>query len=194
MEAVSADGFLFPSYLIGNGSTHIFDWYKHVEAEDREVCWAVSPKGWMDNKIGYDWLTNVYDPIPKAWCPGESRLLILDGHVSHVNYKFLRYCQQNNIVVFCLSLHSTHLLQPPDVGLFSQLQSHYRKTVQDNFLTTNIGINRDLFFPFYKQARALTYTVNNIASAFKKCRIVPFNPRTVLGQLSLPITASRAVA
>ena len=73
LEAVSADGFLFPSYLIGKGSTHIFDWYKHVEAEDREARWAVSPKGWTDNKIGYDRLTNVYDPISKARCSGESR-------------------------------------------------------------------------------------------------------------------------
>ena len=107
---------------------HIFNWYKHVEAEDKEARWAVSPKGWTDSKIGYDWLTNVYDPISKARCPGEYHLLILDGYVSHY-YKFLHYCQQNDITVFCLPPHSTHLLQPLDVGLFSQLQSHYRKAV-----------------------------------------------------------------
>ena len=39
LEAVSADGFPFPSYPIGKGGTHIFDWYKNV---DKEVCWAVS--------------------------------------------------------------------------------------------------------------------------------------------------------
>ena len=118
--------------------------------------------------------------------------MILDGHILHINYKFLRYCQQNDITVFCLPLHSTHLLQPLDVGLFSQLRSHYRKAVEDYFLTTNIGINRDLFFPIDKQARALTYTAANVASAFKKCGIVPFNPRPVLSQLSLPTAASRA--
>ena len=43
--------------------------------------------------IGYDWLINVYSPVSKAWCPGESHLLILDGHVLHTNneYKFLRH-------------------------------------------------------------------------------------------------------
>ena len=121
LEAVSADGFVFPPYLIGKGSTHIFDWYKHVKPEDKEARWAVSPKGWTDSKIGYGWLTNVYDPISKACCPGESRLLTLDGHVSHINYKFLRYYEQNDIIVFCLPPHSTHLLQPLDVGLFSPL-------------------------------------------------------------------------
>ena len=61
LEAVSEGGFL-SSYLIGKGSTHIFDWYKHVEAEDREALWEVSLKGWTDNKIGYDWLSNVSEP------------------------------------------------------------------------------------------------------------------------------------
>ena len=169
-------------YLIGKGSTHIFDWYKHVEEEDKNARWAVSPKGWTDSRIGYDWLTNVYDPISKEHCPEESRLLILDGHVSHINYKFLRYCEQNDIVVFCLPPHSTHLLQPLDVGLFSPLQKHYQNIIEDYFLTTDIGINRDLFFPLYKKARALTYTKHNIEGAFKKCGIVLFNPRTVLAQ------------
>ena len=121
LEAVSADGFLFPSYLIGKGYMHSFDWYKHVEAEDKEARWAVSPKGWTNSKIGYDWLTNIYDPISKARCLGESCLLIPDGYVSHISYKFLRYCQQNDITVFCLPPHSTHLLQPLDIGLFLQL-------------------------------------------------------------------------
>ena len=54
LEAVSVDRFLFPSYLIGKGNTHIFNWYKHLEDEDKEARWAVSPKGWTDSKIGYN--------------------------------------------------------------------------------------------------------------------------------------------
>ena len=88
----------------------------------------------------------------------------------------------------------THLLQPLDFGLFWQLQPHYRKSVEDYSLTTNIGINRVLFFPIYKQARALSYNVANIASAFKKSVIVSFNARPVLSQLSPPTAASGAAA
>lgn len=44
LETVSADGFVFPSYLIGKGCTQIFDWYKHVKPEDKGH-WAVSPEG-----------------------------------------------------------------------------------------------------------------------------------------------------
>ena len=45
LEAASADGFLFPPYLILKGSVYIFDWYKRIEEEDKLACWAVSPKG-----------------------------------------------------------------------------------------------------------------------------------------------------
>ena len=192
MEAASADGFVFPPYLILKGSVHIFDWYKHVEEEDKLARWAVSPKGWTDSKIGYDWLTMVYDPISRARCPGEPRLLILDGHVSHINYKFLSYCERNDIIVFCLPPHSTHLLQPLDVGLFSPLQTHYRKAVEDYFLTTSIGVNRDIFFPLYKQARRLAYTTHNVTKAFEKTGICPFNPRPVLSELGNSTAMSRA--
>ena len=105
-----------------------FSWYKHVTAENRDAHWAVSPKGWTDSKIGYNWLTNVYDPISKAHCgSGEPRLLILDGYVSHINFRFLRYYRNNDICVFCIPLHSTHLLQPLDVGLFSPYRHITRK-------------------------------------------------------------------
>lgn len=41
LEAVYADGILFPSYLIGKGATGIFDWHKHVTAGDKEARWAL---------------------------------------------------------------------------------------------------------------------------------------------------------
>jgi len=192
LETVSADRFVYPPYLIGRWSVHIFDWYKNVGEEDHNARWAVSPKDWTDSKIGYDWLTNVYDPISKARCPGESRLLILDSHVSHINYKFLTFCEANNIVVFCLAPHSTHLLQPLDVGLCAPLQLAYRKAIEDYFLTTTIGINRDIFFPLYIEAHQQAYTVRNITAAFKKCGIVPFNLRSVLSELPNATAPSHA--
>jgi hypothetical protein len=124
-EAVSADGFVFAPYHIGKGRVHIFDWYMNVGKEDHNACWAVSPKGWTYCKIGHDWLTNVYDPISKAHYPGEPHLSILDGRVSHINYNFLTFCKVNHIMVFYLPPHSTHLLQPLDVGLFAPLQLAY---------------------------------------------------------------------
>ena len=193
LEAVSADGFVFPSFLIAKGSKHRFDWYKNVHEEDKDARFAVSKKGWTDNIMAMHWLTEVYDPISRERCPMPGkRLLILDGHVSHINYTFLSWCETHGIIVFCFPPHSTHLLQPLDVGLFGPLQKHYRKAVEDFFLTTSHGINRAIFFPTYKQARAKAYTVENIKAAFRVTGTIPLNPRVVLSQLAKPTAKSRS--
>ena len=47
----------------------------------------------------------------------EARLLIIDGHESHVNVEFLQYAENNNIIVLALPPHLTHHMQPLDVGI-----------------------------------------------------------------------------
>ncbi|KAF8241485.1 hypothetical protein K440DRAFT_492726, partial [Wilcoxina mikolae CBS 423.85] len=73
-----------------------------------------------------------------------------------------------------LPIHSTHLLQPLDVVLFSALQNAYKKGIEDYFRITSVGINRDIFFPLYKQARHEAYTLHNIQKAFSTTGIHPF--------------------
>jgi hypothetical protein len=122
----------------------------------------------------------VYDPISCQLCPNESRLLILDGHVSHINYKLRKFGEQNDIIVFCLPTHSTHHLQPLDVIRFSALQNAYKTTVKDYFRLTSVGINRDICFPIYNPAPKEAYTLYNIHQAFAATGIRPFNTRTAL--------------
>ena len=67
----------------------------------------------------------------------------------------------------------------------------YRKAVEDFFLTTSHGINRDIFFCIYREARAEAY-IQNIKAEFKVTGIFPINSRLVLGQLSKPTANSRS--
>ena len=74
----------------------------------------------MNDELGYIWLTEIYHPESlKRVGPGEPRLLILDGHASHVNLRFIQICDGNDIVLYCLTPDSTQIRQPLDVGLFS---------------------------------------------------------------------------
>jgi len=49
-------------------------------------------------------------------------LLLYDGHDSHISAEFVGYCLQNLIKLVLLPPHSSHLLQPLDVGVFSPLK------------------------------------------------------------------------
>ena len=49
------------------------------------------------------------------------RLLILDGHGSHVTLRFINYCEANRILIIILPAHSTSQLQPLDIRVFRPL-------------------------------------------------------------------------
>jgi len=119
-------------------------------------------------------------------CP---RLLILDGHRSHINFEFCQYAIDNNIELLCFPSHTTHLLQPLDVSLFRPLQKYYGKAADDHMRDTCTAVIKGTFWKFYSTARGQAYTKENLKSAWRKTGIHPFNPNAVLTQLVAPRSA-----
>ncbi|CAG7732722.1 unnamed protein product, partial [Allacma fusca] len=54
-------------------------------------------------------------------------LLIIDNHSSHISYEVVRYCRVSNIELLTLPPHSTHKMQPLDIGLYSALKQKYNQ-------------------------------------------------------------------
>jgi len=77
----------------------------------------------------------------------EYRLLILDGHTYHFNWEFFDYCLNAKVLPLCLPTHSTHILQPLDVGLFSLLQRYYSNGLDAFIRNGNAGMNKGEFLP-----------------------------------------------
>lgn len=48
-------------------------------------------------------------------------MLILDGHASHISTAAIEFCIRQKIILLCLPAHTTHILQPLDVGVFGPL-------------------------------------------------------------------------
>ena len=61
---------------------------------------------------------------------GGYRLLICDGHDSHITGEFIGHCMDHNIVLFILPPHSSHLTQPLDVGVFRSLKKYMSNALQ----------------------------------------------------------------
>ena len=118
----------------------------------------------------------------KLISPGEKRLLILDGHFSHVNEQFIDFCESH----ICLPPHSTHLLQPLDIGLFGTLQHYYEIGIDECFCDrgADFGFAPQHFLPIYLEARRKAYSLANIESAFRITGIVPLNSRILTKPLS----------
>ena len=142
--------------------------------------------GWTDNAIGLHWVKEIFNPFTKEWSRGAFRLLIMDGHDSHLTPAFIDFCDSEKILLLCLPAHSTHLLQPLDVAIFSPLQAYYSQFV-DHYSRNGVDvIDKILFLKGYSEVRPKTYTEANIQSGFKATGLVPFNPAIVLQKLPSP--------
>jgi hypothetical protein len=79
----------------------------------------MSENGWTDDFLCKEWFVKSF--IPQAMARNESGkpiLLIYDSHGSHDTLNLIELAQQHNIILFCLPPHTTHKLQPLDVGVF----------------------------------------------------------------------------
>jgi hypothetical protein len=96
-----------------------------IKTGEHEVFIKSSSSGWTNNDIGLAWPEQVFDRCTREKTRGSYRLLILDGHGSHISMDFIDYCNRNRILLAILPPHSTHTLQPLDVAMFKPLSTAY---------------------------------------------------------------------
>ena len=182
IEAINALGVAIPPLIIFKAVMHQAAWYKNdIIPHDWSI--GVSDNSWTTNEIGLTWLTEVFDKHTKDYTVGTYRLLVLDGHNSHVSPEFDRYCLDHQIVVLCIPAHSSHLLQPLDVGCFSVLKQSYGRLVEQLMGRGINHIDKHEFLPLYRQARPIALHRNNILAGFAATGLVPYSPDRVLAQL-----------
>lgn len=78
------------------------------------------------------------------------RLLILDGHESHHSTDFELYCKDKNTISICMPPHSSHILQPLDIGCFSPLKQAYGRQIEDLMRASTIHFTKDFFPAFFR--------------------------------------------
>ena len=135
IEAIRANGDILPPCVIFKGKTYREAWFDDLPDNWR---FEVSENGWTTDEIGLRWLQNLFVPAIQGRKQGRYQLLILDGHSSHLTPQFDRICSENDIIPICMPAHSSHRLQPLDVGCFSVLKRSYGALVEQQM---RAGIN-----------------------------------------------------
>jgi DDE superfamily endonuclease len=157
------------------------------DLKEREYAWFTSSaNGWSSNALGMAYLTQVFDPATRAKAGRGRRLLIVDGHSSHVNMEFIRTCDRLKILLLILPPHSTHRLQPLDVGCFLPLSTCYSTEI-NRLLDASKGISsltKRTFWSVFKPAWNKSMSESNILSAWKKTGIWPYQPSIILSAIA----------
>lgn len=184
IQAINACGWAIPPFIIFAGKYHLSAWY---EGNDIPQDWtiALSENGWTTNELGVEWLRHFVKHTYQR--VGTYQLLILDGHKSHNSLEFQTICKENKIIIISMPPHSSHLLQPLDVGCFSAQKKAYGCEV-DSLIRSHINhITKLEFLPAFRAAFNRSITKDNICASFRGAGLVPFNPDAVLSRLDVKL-------
>jgi hypothetical protein len=183
IECIRADGGYLHPLIIWPAATHRSTWTVHPTPGWH---FGHSETGYTNTEISLHWIQRVFDPQTKARAKDRPRILINDGFGTHESLEIMKYCWENNIILCRLRSHTSHKLQPCDVGVFGPLKQRYREGAERLYQGGSNVIGMQHFTKLYDQARSKAFTRRNILSGWSKTGLQPFNPDKVLQGIPKP--------
>ena len=182
VECICADTSVVPPLVIFKAQNLSTEWIPaSIHGHWRFNC---NSKGWTSNEHGLDWLIRCFEPETRHKTAGEYRLLICDGHDSHITAEFIAHCMDNNILLMILPPHSSHLTQPLDVGVFGALKKHMSAEIGPLIRTGVTRIQKVEWLTAFVAAHDKAVSPKNIHGGFRGTGIHPFLPTKVLRRLA----------
>ena len=133
------------------------------------TMYGMSNSGWMKGELFDQWFHYHFLPYAPA---------------SHFTPSVIR---KEQVVVFCLPLHTTHETQPLDKGPFSPLKSHWREACR-KFLHDNQGkgISRFTFPEVFGKVWGKAMYMDNIISGFRCTGLYPVDRNKLIVKHEMP--------
>ncbi|KAF2687501.1 DDE-domain-containing protein [Lentithecium fluviatile CBS 122367] len=105
----------------------------------------------------------------------------MDGHSSHVDVDFHWAARLAKIELVFMPPHSSHVLQPLDVSVFSVVKSKYRNQIRDlASLDDAAPVKKERFISYYHAAREDGMNERVIRAGWKGTGLVPYCPGRVV--------------
>ncbi|CAG2246721.1 unnamed protein product [Mytilus edulis] len=136
--------------------------------------------GWMDSELFYTWVRDHFITAIKDRKVKRPVILLVDGHTSHISLETAQLCKSENVILYCLLEHASHILQPCDVTLFGPLKKHWRDSVRDyQFKNPGEFVTKGTFASVFKSAWAKGTTVDVAIKGFRHTGLYPFSVESV---------------
>jgi hypothetical protein len=114
--------------------------------------------------------------------------MVFNGYASYISSDVIRACVINKVILLCLPSHTTHLLQPFNIGLFAPLFVYYKNDIRENTkFGYNYFVDKLAFLQSYCRAKDSAFTTKNIQKAWKKSGLELFCLSVVIGALELAL-------
>ena len=189
---------LKPMFILPNKKT-----LGELKELDGLAYFVSSNSGWINRDLFTYWGLTFLSEISlyRLTLPSHLRnkriLLLLDGHKSRVNYFIAKLFDMNGIDILVFPGHTSHVLQPFDVGAASSLKSEYRRLVlvytkkygekMEKYLNRMTAQDvRIMMIQCMLDAISTAASIKNIQAGFRQSGINPLNP-------SIPLASKFAI-
>ena len=129
----SAIGEKLPLYIVYKGKNLMT---AHTQGGPRDTRYSMSDSGWMEGANFVEWFRNDFLPAVEDIRHTGPVVLFLDGHQSHTTHGLVEEARDKGIVLYTFPPHTTHLLQPLDVGVFGPLKYVWSQILKEFKLET----------------------------------------------------------
>ena len=181
--AISAAGSVVPPLHIFAGKRFKIDPMKGCVPN---VVMDKSDSGWINTDLFYNWLGGHFIKRTALIRP---LVLLIDGHSSHNDLETAKLCKKNDILLYCLPPHSSHITQPLDVGFYGPLKASWKKAVA-KYALDNIGqhVTKYTFAGVFREAWEHTVKLSTIVNYFRTSGIWPVDLKAVRQSKIAPST------
>lgn len=133
-----------------------------------------SESGWMETSHFVEWFETIF--INFANQIDGPKLLIFDGHSSHISIQLIELARNNNIHLICLPAHSSHVLQPLDVCVYKPVKTKWKELLNDYYSSGNNIVSKEDFPQLLEKVRSQVLSRTVAVSGFENTGIYPLNP------------------
>ncbi len=120
--SVNAEGMHPPPFVLYKATSTTMIAESWTTGGPPGTAYGTSPSGWMTEGNFFQWMEQVFVPWVSSLNSDRPHLLILDGHASHISIRVKELADKNQIHLFLLPPHSSHILQPLDVACYGPLK------------------------------------------------------------------------
>jgi len=165
-----------PPLILYSGATVQRSWTTVKETDVRQLA-EVTESGWTNTYMTKKWMEQAFDPYTCDRVPtGKSRLLIMDGHESHLKVELLEACWDRGIAFLILPANLTAIFQPLDVDFFNQLKMAYHRHSEEHiFNSASTSASKGLFWGWHQKAWRDTATSHQIKGAWHETGLWPLS-------------------
>lgn len=141
-----------------------------------------SKSAFINDILVLQWFKH-FERLTRGLARGSRQVLSMDGQTCHATAEVIELCNNSNITLISLPPHTTHLIQPLDVGIFQPYKSYHKKAVNE---AADMGISykKINFFAGLEGVRRQTFKKATIRGAWRKAGIWPHDPKKVLRHMA----------